>query len=137
MPSKNLPLFKLLLVFLIIIILSSLIAAAFLFGQITAKRQLALEPIESQTAKCPTGITLLNPILNVSQNQKYMDLLNLDNQIIGLLGSPYLQTNSAASYLQPYTQGLTPQESSTQTLKDLFQKRDSLTKDLGLVEEEK
>jgi hypothetical protein len=134
-PLKSSPILKYLLVFLFAIILSSLIVAAFLFGQITAKRQLALEPTQSQTTKCPVGITLMNPILNVSQNQKYMDLLNIDNQLIGLLGSPYLQQNPSASYLSPYTRGI--QNPTVQTLKDLFTQRNTLIKDLGLIEEEK
>ena len=135
MPSQNPPIFKLLLVFIIIIILSSLIATAFLLGQITAKRQLALEPTQTQTTKCPVGTTLLNPVLNISQNQKYMDLLNLDNQIIGSLGSPYLQQNPSASYLSPYSQGV--QSPTVQTLKDLLTQRETLVKDIGLVKEEK
>jgi len=134
MPSQNPPILKYLLLFLFAIILSSIIVVAFLFGQITTKKQLASQP-QPQTTKCPASITLLNPILNVSQNQKYMDLLNLDNQIIGLLGSSYLQQNPTASYLSPYTQGV--QSPTVQILKDLLTQRDTHIKDLGLVEEEK
>ncbi len=137
MESQNQPIFKLLLLFLGIIILSSCLAIAFFVGQTACKKEITKEignlQKEISTARSPI---LLNPVLNVSQNQKYMELLNLDNQIISLLGYPYLQTNPTTSFLKPYAQGLSPQESSTQNLKNLFQQRSSLIKNLGLVEEE-
>ena len=137
-PLKSSPILKYLLLFFFVIILSSIIVAAFLFGQLTAKKDFqAIQSTQQQTAKQPSDAILMNPVLNVSQNQKYMELLNLDNQIISLLGLPFLQTNPAATYLTPYTQGLNPQESSTQSLKDLFTRRASLIKDLGLIEENK
>jgi hypothetical protein len=138
MQTSNKSVFRFLFFFLATVILLSLITAAYFLGQITAKKQLTQNssPSQNQTTQKSPGTILLNPVLNVSQNKKYMELLNLDNQIISLLGTPYLQANPTASFLKPYTQGVNPQESQIPTLKESFTRRDTLIKDLGLVKEE-